>query len=83
MAVSRRGILAAVATAPPIATLPERRQTRRPDVRLHRGPVKDSEWIHVRGLPITRPSRIAADLLADREEPEAAGRCAPRRRSPL
>jgi hypothetical protein len=54
-------------------TLPERRQTRRPDVRLHRGPVKDSEWIHVRGLPVTRPSRIAADLLADREEPETVG----------
>jgi hypothetical protein len=52
-------------------TLPERRQVRRPDVRIHRGKVADDEWIVHRGLPVTRPSRIAADLLADREDPEA------------
>ena len=54
-------------------TLPVRRQTRRADVRLHRGNVKDAEWISLRGLPVTRPARIASDLLADREDPEAVG----------
>jgi predicted transcriptional regulator of viral defense system len=51
--------------------LPVRRQSRRPDVRLHHRQVVDGEWISLRGLPVTRPSRIAADLLADREDPEA------------
>lgn len=54
-------------------TLPVRRQSRREDVRLHRREVTDSEWISLRGLPVTRPARIAADLLADREDPEAVG----------
>ena len=48
-------------------TLPVRKQTRRKDVRLHRGDV-DNDCITLRGLPVTRPSRIAADLLADRED---------------
>ena len=48
-------------------TLPERKQTRRQDVRLHRGDVRD-DWIILRGLPATRPRRIAADLLAERED---------------
>jgi hypothetical protein len=52
-------------------TLPTRRQTRRPDVRFHRRPVPSDECIQLRGLPVTRPSRIASDLLADREDPEA------------
>lgn len=52
-------------------TLPVRRQSRRPDVRLHQRRVADDEWIALRGLPVTRPSRIAADLLRDREDPEA------------
>ena len=52
-------------------TLPSRRQTRRKDVRLHRRPLADGEWTTLRGLPVTRPSRIAADLLAEREDPEA------------
>jgi hypothetical protein len=52
-------------------TLPARRQSRRPDVRLHHRQVADGEWVSLRGLPVTRPSRIAADLLADREDPEA------------
>jgi len=52
-------------------TLPARRQSRRPDVRLHHRQVTDGEWISLRGLPVTRPARIAADLLADREDPEA------------
>jgi hypothetical protein len=54
-------------------TLPVRRQSRRKDVRLHHREVTDSEWISLRGLPVTRPARIAGDLLADREDPEAAG----------
>jgi Transcriptional regulator, AbiEi antitoxin len=54
-------------------TLPTRRQVRRPDVRIHRRKLEDGDWIVLRGLPVTRPSRIAADLLADREDPEAVG----------
>jgi hypothetical protein len=52
-------------------TIARRHQTRRPDVRIHVLPLSDSEWVSVRGLPVTRPSRIAADLLRDREDPEA------------
>lgn len=51
-------------------TLPHRKQTRRADVRLHRGDVDDA-WIDLRGLPVTGPSRIAADLLAERTDPGA------------
>ena len=54
--------------------LPVRRQVRQPDVRIHRGQLHDNEWIILRGLPITRPSRTASDLLAVREDPEAVGR---------
>lgn len=53
-------------------TLPKRRQSRRPDVRLHRGQT-DEGWIRLRGLPVTLPSRIAADLLAERDDPQAVG----------
>ncbi|MFZ0217605.1 MAG: type IV toxin-antitoxin system AbiEi family antitoxin domain-containing protein [Candidatus Dormiibacterota bacterium] len=52
-------------------TVAQRRQTRRPDVRLHVRPVEDREWIELRGLPVTRPSRIASDLLWDHEDPES------------
>jgi hypothetical protein len=52
-------------------TMPRRRQSRRPDVRFHRSRLDDTEWIRLRGLPVTRPSRIAADLLAAQEDPEA------------
>jgi hypothetical protein len=51
-------------------TLPKRKQTRRPDVRIHVGRVKEG-WITLRGMPVTRPSRIASDLLRDHEDPEA------------
>jgi hypothetical protein len=54
-------------------TLPTRRQVRRPDVRAHRCKLADDEWVILHGLPVTRPSRIASDLLADREDPEAVG----------
>lgn len=52
-------------------TLPMRRQTRRTDVRLHQRSLDSRECTEVRGLPVTRPSRIAADLLTDHEDPEA------------
>lgn len=52
-------------------TLPERRQSRRPDVRLHHRTVRPDEWIVLHGMPVTGPSRIAADLLGDKEDPEA------------
>ncbi len=52
-------------------TVPSRRQTRRSDVRLHIRPLHDGEWISLRGLPVTRPSRIASDLLMEGEDPSA------------
>ena len=52
-------------------TVSGRRQSRRPDVRIHHRQLTESEWISLRGLPVTRPSRIAADLLAEREDPAA------------
>ena len=54
-------------------TLPVRRQSRRKDVRLHHRPVQPGEWVVLHGMPVTRPSRIAADLLDDKEDPEAVG----------
>jgi hypothetical protein len=54
-------------------TLPSRRQARRADVRLHRLAVSEADVIRLRGLPVTRPARIAADLLAEHEDPEAVG----------
>jgi len=52
-------------------TLPSRRQSRRPDIRLHQRQIKAREWTVVHGLPVTRPSRIADDLLRDNESPDA------------
>jgi len=52
-------------------TVPSRRQTRRPDVRIHVRRLDNEEWIPLKGLPVTRPSRIASDLLRDHEDPEA------------
>lgn len=51
-------------------TLPARRQSRRRDVRLHVARVPTSGWIRLRGLPVTRPSRIASDLLREHVEPQ-------------
>ncbi|MFD0772413.1 hypothetical protein ACFQZ2_00585 [Streptomonospora algeriensis] len=53
--------------------LPTRRQTRRPDVRLHRARLTDGERTVLGGLPVTRPARIIADLLAGNEDPGAVG----------
>jgi hypothetical protein len=51
-------------------TLPSRKQTRRPDVRLHLRSLSAGEWVPLGGLPVTRPARIASDLLDDHEDPE-------------
>jgi predicted transcriptional regulator of viral defense system len=53
--------------------LPVRRQSRRADVRLHVRPLGADEWAWVRGLPVTTPTRIAGDLLDDREDPGSVG----------
>lgn len=52
-------------------TLATRRQSRRADVRLHRRQLNSREWTTLRGLFVTRPARIGADLLLDREDPES------------
>lgn len=57
-------------------TLPRRRQTRRRDVRLHRGEVPAADRIVLAGLPVTRPARTIADLLAAHVEPGVVGRIA-------
>lgn len=51
--------------------LPERRQTRRTDVRLHQRVLGEREWITHLGLPVTRPARTAFDLLDDLEDAAA------------
>ena len=38
-------------------------------MRLHRRALTEKEWLILRGLPVTRPSRIASDLLHDHEDP--------------
>ncbi|MGO9319332.1 MAG: type IV toxin-antitoxin system AbiEi family antitoxin domain-containing protein [Solirubrobacteraceae bacterium] len=52
-------------------TVGRRRQSRRGDVRIHQRHLGPEEWIVLRGLPVTRPARIASDLLYDREDPAA------------
>jgi len=52
-------------------TVPLRKQTRRHDVRFHVRSLSAAEWVGLLGLPVTRPSRIASDLLWDHEDPEA------------
>ena len=52
-------------------TLPVRRQTRRSDVKLYQADLADDEWIRLGGLLVTRPARIADDLLGDHEDPQA------------
>jgi hypothetical protein len=52
-------------------TVPKRRQSRRPDVRIHQRQLNSGDWIELRGLFVTRPFRIASDLLYDQEDPEA------------
>jgi hypothetical protein len=55
-------------------TGPRRWQTRRRDVRVHRGTVPASERIILKGLPATRAGRMIADLLAEHVEPTPVAR---------
>lgn len=57
-------------------TLPVRRQTRRADVRLHRGRVPHEHRIVLGGLPVTRAGWMIGDLLADHVDPESVARIA-------
>lgn len=52
-------------------TIPHRRQTRRPDVRLHCGRVPPEQRILVGGLPTTRAGWMIGQLLADHVDPDA------------
>lgn len=54
-------------------TVPGRRHARRLDVRIHQRRLGPDEQRTFAGLLVTRPARIASDLLADREDPEAVG----------
>jgi hypothetical protein len=52
-------------------TLPARRQTRRTDVRIHRGLVPTDHRVVLGGLPVTRAAWVIGQLLEDRVEPDA------------
>lgn len=52
-------------------TVPGRRQTRRPDVRIHRGRVPEDRRVIVGGLPVTRAGWTVGELLEDRVDPDA------------
>lgn len=45
-----------------------RKQSRRPDVRLHRGEIAESDWSLVSGLPVTTPARTIEDLAIARTD---------------
>ena len=53
-------------------TVPERRQTRRRDVKIHRGTVPQDRRILIGGLPTTRAGWLIGQLLADHVDPDAA-----------
>jgi hypothetical protein len=55
-------------------TVPRGVQTRRKDVRLHHRRIGEGDWINLGGLPTAMPARIASDLLAEHEDPEAVAR---------
>ena len=57
-------------------TLPVRRQTGRPDVRLHRGRVPSSHRIVLGGLPVTDAAWMIRDLVAAHIEPAHVGQIA-------
>ncbi len=52
-------------------TVPARRQTRNPDVRIHVRHLGQGEWVSLSGILLTTPPRIASDLIRSREDPEA------------
>jgi hypothetical protein len=43
-------------------TAPRRRQTRRPDIRLHRAQLRPESWTIIDGLPVTTPIQTIVDL---------------------
>jgi predicted transcriptional regulator of viral defense system len=55
-------------------TVRERKQSRRSEVRLHRGVVRADEVVTVAGLPVTATERVVVDLLADRHDGEHVAR---------
>lgn len=52
-------------------TLPQRRQTRRPDVRIHRGRLPLERRVLRSGLPTTRAAWVIGQLLTDHVDPDA------------
>ena len=54
-------------------TVQGRKQSRRPDVRIHQRRLDPEEVTKSGGLPVTRPAKIASDLLGDKEDPESIG----------
>ena len=52
-------------------TMPRRRQTRRADVRIHRGQIADEQRLLLHGLPVTRAGRMIGDLLGDHVDPDS------------
>ena len=52
-------------------TLPNRRQTRRADVQIHRGQVPADRRIILGGLPVTRAGSMIGQLLEDSVDPDA------------
>jgi len=54
-------------------TVTGRKQSRRPDVRIHQRAITAGEWTRLGNLFVTHPARIASDLLADQEDPESVG----------
>lgn len=52
-------------------TLPRRHQTRRPDVRIHRGRVPAERRLLLHGLPTSRAGWMIGDLLADHVDPDS------------
>jgi hypothetical protein len=57
-------------------TLPHRRQTRRSDVRIHRGRVPPERRIILRGLPTTRAGWMIGQLIADHVDPDGVAQIA-------
>jgi len=53
-----------------------RRQTRRPDVRIHRGRVLADRRLILGGLPVTRAGWVVGELLEDRVDPDAVAQIA-------
>jgi len=51
-------------------TVPTRKQTRRPELRLHRGDLPASDITVHRGLPVTTPARAVLDLLTAHHDGE-------------